>query len=138
MKAGTQDRSNPGVADAASQRDIPWHHIHWRQAHKTVNRLQSRIVSALQEGNHRKVRALQILLTKSLSAAAMAVRQVTENTGKRTPGIDQEVWKTNNQKAEAISRIRASRYRAKPLRRIYIPKPGKDEKRPLSIPTVTS
>lgn len=134
MKAGTQVRSDFRVADAASQRVIPWQHIQWRQAHKTVKRLQSRIVKALQEGNPRKVRALQNLLTQSLSAAALAVRQVTENTGKRTPGVDQEVWDTPLQKAKGVQRIRHSRYRAKPLRRIHIPKPGKDELRPLSIP----
>jgi RNA-directed DNA polymerase len=133
MKRSTQVRSK-SIADAASQRDIPWQHINWRQAHKTVNRLQSRIVKALQEGNPRKVRALQNLLTQSLSAAALAVRQVTENTGKRTPGVDQEVWNTPVQKAAGIQRIRQRRYRAKPLRRIHIPKPGKDELRPLSIP----
>ena len=133
MKRSTQVRSN-SIADAASQRHIPWQHINWCQAHKTVNRLQSRIVKALQEGNPRKVRALQNLLTQSLSAAALAVRQVTENTGKRTPGVDQEVWNTNLQKAEGIQRIRSHQYRSKPLRRIHIPKPGKDELRPLSIP----
>jgi RNA-directed DNA polymerase len=120
------------IVDATSHH--PWRHINWRRAHKTVNRLQSRIVKTLREGNHRKVRALQNLLTQSLSAAAMAVKQVTENAGKRTPGIDRELWRTSRQKAAAMHAIRQRHYRAKPLRRIYIPKPGKAEKRPLSIP----
>jgi RNA-directed DNA polymerase len=122
------------MIDAASH-PIPWHHINWRRAHGTVNRLQSRIVKALQEGNKRKVRALQNLLTHSLAAAALAVRQVTENTGKRTPGIDKEIWRTNHQKTAAVQKVRTHHYRAKPLRRIYIPKLSKpNEKRPLSIP----
>lgn len=123
------------IVDAASHANIiPWHHINWRQANKSVNRLQSRIVKALQEGEHRKVRALQYLLTRSLAASALAVRRVTENTGKRTPGVDQQIWRTNKDKAIAVSKVRRGQYRAKPLRRIYIPKPGKTEKRPLSIP----
>jgi RNA-directed DNA polymerase len=126
------------IADAALSKRISWHHINWRQANQNVNRLQSRIVKALQEGNKRKVRALQNLLTNSFSAAALAVRRVTENKGKNTPGVDKQTWRTQHQKSEAIQKVRQRQYRAKPLRRIYIPKPKKpEEKRPLSIPCMT-
>lgn len=120
--------------DAASHL-IPWEHINWRKANKMVRRLQARIVKALQENNHRKVRALQFLLTRSLAASSLAVRKVTENTGKRTPGIDKKLWRTNRQKTLAIRQVRRGQYQAKPLRRIYIPKGNnKSKKRPLSIP----
>lgn len=120
--------------DAASH-PIPWKHINWQKSNSTVRRLQTRIVQAQKECNARKVRALQFILTRSLAAASLAVRQVTENTGKRTPGIDKQIWRTESQKSNAVCRIRRGQYRAKPLRRIYIPKASDStKKRPLSIP----
>lgn len=67
----------------------------------------------------------------------MAVRRVTENRGKRTPGVDGNLWKTPDQKGEAVSELRPNRYKAMPLRRLYIPK-SNGKKRPLGIPTVSS
>jgi hypothetical protein len=63
------------VADATSH---GWTGINWRQVYRNVHRLQSRIVKAMQEGNKRKVRALQTILTRSLSGAMLAVKRVTE------------------------------------------------------------
>ena len=76
------------VAGAASHDGLDWHAIDWRRVHQIVRRLQARIVKAIQEGRWGKVRALQHLLTPSFSAKMLAVRRVTENQGKRTPGID--------------------------------------------------
>jgi RNA-directed DNA polymerase len=123
------------TADAALDTDIAWHAINWRTAQQNINRLQSRIVEATKQGNWRKVRALQYIVTRSLSGAALAIKRVTENTGKRTPGIDGEFWKTPKEKTRAIQCIRKGQYRAKPLRRIYIPK-ANGKKRPLGIPTM--
>ena len=67
----------------------------------TVRRLQIRIAQATQAGKWGKVKALQRLLTHSFSGKALAVRRVTENTGKRTPGVDGQTWKTPEQKAES-------------------------------------
>jgi RNA-directed DNA polymerase len=63
-----------------------------------------RIAQATQAGKWGKVKALQRLLTHSFSGKALAIRRVTENTGKRTPGVDGEIWKTPEQKAAAIDR----------------------------------
>src|SRR5215472_1801763 len=92
---------DPSVGATA---DIPlaWHQINWRQAERTVRRLQARIAQATQAGKWGKVKALQRLLTHSFSGKALAVRRVTENTGKRTPGVDGALWKTPEQKAAAI------------------------------------
>ena len=81
------------------------------------------------------MKALQHLLTHSFSGKALAVKRVTENQGKRTPGVDGEIWDTPEKKAQAIYSLKQRGYRPLPLRRIYIPK-SNGKKRPLGIPTM--
>lgn len=120
---------------AVSHERWTWHDINWKQAHRNVYRLQTRIVKAVKDKKPRQVRALQRILTRSTSAAAIAVKQVTENTGKRTPGIDGVIWRTVQEKTLGMYKIIKGQYKAKPLRRIYIPKKN-GQKRPLGIPTM--
>jgi RNA-directed DNA polymerase len=95
-----------------------------------------RIAKATQESDWRKVKALQRSLIRSFSARALAVRRVTENQGKRTAGVDRELWDTPTCKWEAVSALKQQRgYRPMPLRRVYIPKANGKE-RPLGIPTM--
>jgi RNA-directed DNA polymerase len=93
--------SDPSVG-ATTDRPLDWHQINWRQAERTVRRLQIRIAQATQAGKWNKVKALQRLLTHSFSGKALAVRRVTENTGKRTPGVEGQTWKTPEQKMTAL------------------------------------
>jgi RNA-directed DNA polymerase len=86
-----------------------------------VHRLQTRIVKATQDGRWNKVRALQRLLTHSYGGKALAVKRVTENKGKRTPGVDGETWNTPRQKVAAILRLRQRGYKPQPLRRMSAP-----------------
>ncbi len=79
---------------ALSRQAVDWHTMDWYAAHRTVRRLQARIVKAVQAGRWGKVRALQHLLTHSFSGKALAVRRVTENNGKKTPGVDGTIWNT--------------------------------------------
>jgi RNA-directed DNA polymerase len=83
-----------------------WTSIDWRQAEARVRRLQARIVQAGKAGRWGKVRALQHLLTHSFAAKVLAVRRVTEHHGKRTPGVDGEVWTTPAQKMAAARNLR--------------------------------
>jgi len=125
------------TADAVSHNPLSWHAIDWQDAHENVRRLQARIVKAAQAGKWRKVKSLQRLLTHSFSGKALAVKRVTENQGKRTPGVDGIVWDTPAKKAAAIQSLRQHGYRPQPLRRLYIPKSSdKTKKRPLGIPTM--
>ncbi len=113
-----------------------WHGINWAKCYQEVKKLQVRIVKATKEGNHRKVKALQWLLTHSFSGKAIAVRRVTENQGKKTPGVDKAIWSTPIAKYEAIKTLKRRGYKPKPLRRIYIPKSNGNKKRPLDIPSM--
>lgn len=126
--------SDPSVG-AAPHEASDWHQINWRQVERNVRRLQTRIAQATQQGKWNKVQALQRLLTHSFSGKAFAVRRVTENTGKRTPGVDRQTWNTPEQKASAISMLQQRGYHPQPLRRVYISK-SNGKQRPLGIPTM--
>jgi RNA-directed DNA polymerase len=129
------DTTSP-LTGAPSHPDDEWHQIDWRKVHQNVRQLQARIVKAVQAGRWGKVKALQRLLTRSFSGRALAVRRVTENKGKWTPGVDGEIWDTPQKKAQAIRRLRQHGYRAQPLRRVYIDKNSGNGKRPLGIPSM--
>lgn len=137
------DRYAPEAEDAgsltgaSSHTGAEWHDINWRKVHQNVRRLQVRIVKATQEGRWGKVKALQRLLTRSFSGKALAVKRVTENQGKWTPGVDRETWSTPTAKLKGLRELRQHGYRAQPLRRIYIPKSNGKGKRPLSIPVMS-
>ena len=123
------------VMGASPDKTKEWHQINWRQCQSIVQKLQARIVKATQAGRWNKVRALQRLLTCSLSGKAMAVRRVTENKGKKTPGVDMETWSTPDAKSQAIQELKRRGYKSQPLRRVYIPKKN-GKMRPLGIPTM--
>jgi RNA-directed DNA polymerase len=96
-------------AGASLHKPIEWHAINWPKVHRNVRRLQARIVKALREGKTRLARALQFILTQSLSGRALAVKRVTENKGKRTPGTDGEIWNTPVKKSQKRSEIKEER-----------------------------
>jgi RNA-directed DNA polymerase len=94
------------AAGAVSHTSIDWHSINWKAVNETVRRLQARIVKATQVGKWHKVQALQYLLTHSHSGKALAVRRVTENQGKNTPGVDKVTWTDPGRKEVAIHQLR--------------------------------
>jgi RNA-directed DNA polymerase len=120
---------------AASGPAAQWEQIEWSRCEQRVRRLQARIVKATQESRHNKVKALQWLLTHSFSGRAMAVKRVTHNKGKNTPGVDRAIWSTPASRYKAIDTLRRRGYQPQPLRRVYIPK-ANGKQRPLGIPTI--
>ena len=112
-----------------------WRAIDWQKARTEVRRLQMRIAKATKENRHGKVKALQWILTHSYYAKALAVKRVTSNKGKKTPGVDGVLWKGARAKMQAVRSLRQHGYKAQPLRRIYIRKKS-GKLRPLSIPTM--
>ena len=77
---------------------------------------------------------------KSEAARLLAVRRVTqENQGKKTAGIDGVKSVQPAQRLQMVKLLHPKQWKgnkAKPVRRVWIPKPGKNEKRPLGIPVM--
>src|SRR5260370_7911528 len=115
-----------------------WNELPWRKLEKHVYRIQTRIYRAKQAGKTRAVHKLEKLLIKSEAARLLAVRRVTQdNQGKRAAGVDGvKSLKPAHRltMAEMIHPKYNRWYKPKPARRVWIPRPGKDEKRPLGIP----
>src|SRR5712692_7135692 len=130
-----EDISGVDATGASFHGVTDWHAIDWESANHTVRRLQARIVKATQEKKWGKVKALQRLLTHSFSGKTLAVRRVTENQGKHTPGVDKITWNTPHKKINAVYSLRQRGYHPHPLRRIHIPKKN-GKKRPLGIPVM--
>lgn len=112
-----------------------WASIDWNHARQEVRRLQMRIAKAVENEQWGKVKSLQYLLTHSFYAKLLAVKRVTSNKGKRTPGVDGILWRGARAKWQAACSLQRRGYRPLPLRRIHIPKKN-GKKRPLSIPTM--
>ncbi len=113
-----------------------WNKIDWNKVQKHVNRLQVRITKAVKEGKWHLVKRLQYLLTHSYYARLLATKNVSQNKGKKTAGIDGETWSSPEAKMKAALALTDKKYNAKPLRRVYIEKYGSNKKRPLGIPTM--
>ena len=123
------------TAGAPVDKAKKWSSINWKEAQRQVRRLQMRIAKAVKENRWNKAKALQHLLTRSFHAKLLAVKRVTSNKGKKTPGVDGVLWKGARAKWRAACSLRRRGYKALPLRRIYIPKKN-GKKRPLSIPVM--
>lgn len=109
-------------AGAPSRSAQMWDQVIWSHIEADVKRLQVRIAKATREGRWGKVKALQRLLTRSHSGKMLAVKRVTENRGKRTPGVDGKIWSSPAARWNGMMSLRHHGYRVMPLRRVYIPK----------------
>ena len=115
---------------------VEWKAIPWRKLERKVYKLQKRIYRASRRGDVKAVRRLQKTLMKSWSAKCLSVRRVTQdNQGKKTAGVDGKKTLTPKQRLALVAELSLGS-KASPTRRVWIPKPGKDEKRPLGIPTM--
>ena len=117
--------------------NLKWKDINWKKVEKYVFKLQKLIYRASSRGEIRKMRKYQKLLTKSYYARLLAVRRVTQdNQGKKTAGIDGIKSLPPMQRFNLVEMLRSRHLKASPTRRVWIPKPGREEKRPLGIPTM--
>jgi RNA-directed DNA polymerase len=116
-----------------------WESLPWKKFQKTTLKLQKRIYRASQRGDASMVRRLEKLLIKSQAARFLAVRRVAqENRGKNTAGVDGVRSLTPPQRLALAAQLKTEPYqrKARPVRRVWIPKRTGDEKRPLGIPTM--
>ena len=113
-----------------------WNQIPWRKLERIVFKLQKRIYQASQRGDIKTVHRLQKLLMNSWAAKCIAVRRVTQdNQGKKTAGVDGAKSLTQKARLNLVGTLKITG-KSSPSRRVWIPKPGKLEKRPLGIPTI--
>jgi RNA-directed DNA polymerase len=72
-----------------------WQSVNWRKAQRTIRNLRQRIFRAAQQGDYRRMHALQKLMLRSYANTLLSVRRVTQdNAGRNTPGVDKLVVKT--------------------------------------------
>src|SRR5262250_3140703 len=121
---------------ASATATYEWNQLPWRKLEVAVFKLERRIYKASHAGDIRRVHRLQKLLLKSRAATLLAVRRVTQdNQGKSTAGIDGIKALTPPQRSALAAHL-GTLPTGSPTRRVWIPKPGKDDKRPLAIPTL--
>ncbi len=115
---------------------VEWKDVNWRKAEFAIFKLQKRIYRASQRGEVQTVRRLQKTLAQSWSAKLIAVRRVTqENKGRATAGVDGIKSLTPPRRLALAKNLKLDG-KSSPTRRVWIPKPGKQEKRGLGIPTI--
>lgn len=113
-----------------------WESINWNAASARVLKIQRRIFKAKRYHNSKRLHWLQRVLIRSVSARLVAVRQVTTlNKGKRTAGFDRRKAQTPIAKFRLAQSLHLNG-KALPIRRVWMAKPGKTEKRPLGIPVI--
>ena len=138
--AAAQATAGPRSMANGPEDDVTdWLSIDWRQVEDDVGRLRQRIFTASQAGDLERVRNLQKLMLRSRANTLLSVRRVTElNAGRKTAGVDGKVVLLPQSKAELADWVqhRAASWTARPVRRVFIPKPGTTKQRGLGIPVI--
>jgi RNA-directed DNA polymerase len=115
---------------------LNWNEVPWKRVYSYVSKLQHKIYKASRTGKREKVRKSQIYLINSLAAKLVAVHIVTtRNKGKSTAGIDRQIISNSKAKLDLAYKLKLDG-KAVSIRRVWIPKPGKTEMRPLGIPSI--
>jgi len=119
---------------AAATPTYEWKALPWRTLERAVFKLQRRIYRAADRGDRKTVHRLQRLLVRARAAKLLAVRRVSQdNRGKRTAGVDGVKALTPPHRL-ALAEDLVLPVKAMPTRRVWIPKPGTNDQRPLGIP----
>jgi len=134
----TKSRSETSITDLKSYNPI--------EGKKIIESKQIELVRLAEKHGllDKKVFDLQLRLVRSLAFREYSTWLILSKSGSATPGIDKESIDTEN-KAEMFETLveflrdmtyHSTKYQPTAIKRVWIPKPGKSEKRPLGIPTI--
>ncbi len=114
-----------------------WSDIDWKSVNRTVTRFRRRIFAARRAQDWRNLRNLQRLFLKSEANYLSSIRHVTYNSGRFTPGLDDETATTLKDRMALLKKLKnlKSDYDPVPSMRIYVAKPDRRQ-RPIGIPTI--
>ena len=119
----------PKTDSNLKQNTVGWNTINWRKVERYVFKLQKKIYAASLRGDVRKARKLQKTLMRSWANKVLAVRRVSQdNRGKKTAGVDGVKSLSPKARLSLAGQLKLTG-KSKPTRRVWIPKPEKDEKR---------
>src|SRR2546421_10775628 len=134
------ERKTPGTVRpplAPRPANQPRDSLPWRSLEQQVVRMQKQIAQACQRGDKRAIHDLQQRLMESEAARLLAVRRVAEeNQGKHTAGVDGIKSLSPKERLAMASTIHPKYWTYQPpmpVRRVWVPKPGTAERRPLAI-----
>jgi len=132
-RAGDHSHSSPAVSFSGET----WQYVLWEKMEQEVTGMQKQIAHATRQGDRRAVHLLQQQLIASEAARLLAVRRVTEeNEGKHTAGVDGIKSLAPAARLAMASTIHPANWHqqpCRPVRRVWVPKPGTLEQRPLGI-----
>jgi len=137
IQTTVKDRTDNSIG--AEGQAAEWNLMPWDIIEKSIRKLRRRIFRATCEQKWNVVRSLMKLMLRSYFNLLVSVRQVTQrNKGKKTAGVDGELALTPPQRMALVQSMGGYTFwKAKPTKRIYIPKAGKPgQHRPLGIPTI--
>lgn len=118
------------------QTNLAWDLVEWPLVQKRVFRTQCRIYKAKFHGNKEQLHKLQKLLIHSKDAKLLAVLITTTlNKGRDIPRVDEKLVLSATDKIKIVNTLTIDGV-AKPIQKVWIPKPKKIEKWPLGIPTI--
>lgn len=136
LPSGTASENRNDLNLMTNILNINWNEIDWGNTQKKIRKVQYRIYMAARSGNRKRVHWLQKWLINSTGAKLIAVRTVTTlNKGGRSVGVEKVKLTTPDEKLKLALNLSLDG-KAKPIRGVWIPKPGKTELRPLGIPVI--
>ena len=140
----TQESRKPEVS-GKRKAPIRWPEAkRWQEIQEDVREKQVKLVETAERcGFHSKeVQRLQILMSRSLNFALLAVKKTITNPGSNSPGVDNETLtnqSSNEEKLEMVGKVQKwaknSNYKSGPVKGVKIPK-GNGKTRSLGIPTI--